>query len=57
VEEQTVAAEPLRESLHGARGNVHLAGDLADSGAGDEAHEQRLEEIGAPEPVVGSIGL
>ena len=57
VEEEAVAAEALGEALEGAVGDAHLAGDLAQAGAGDQTQEEGAEEVAAAQPVGGGEGL
>ena len=51
VKEQAVSPQTLGEALHRAVGDLHLAGDLPEARARDEAFEQRLEETAVAQPV------
>jgi hypothetical protein len=57
VKEQAVTAETLRLVLQCAVGDAELATDLTQTGASDEAMEERLQEVGVAEPVGGGEGL
>jgi hypothetical protein len=57
VQQQAVAAEPLRLALKCAGGHVEFAGDLAQARAGEQAREERAQQVGALEPVAGREGL
>jgi hypothetical protein len=57
VEEKTMPSEAFGLTLDGAGRDPELAGDLAESGTGDEAEKEGLEEVGALEPVGGGEGL
>jgi len=51
VKEQAVSTQALGEALHRAVGDLHLAGDLPEGGARDEAFEEGLEEAAVAQPV------
>ena len=46
MEEQAVAAELLAQALDGAVGDAAFPGNLAETGAGQQAIEDGLEELG-----------
>jgi hypothetical protein len=57
MEEKTVAAEVFAETLNRRFRNVHLAGDLSEPRASQQAVEEGFEQIRSAEPVVGGEGL
>jgi hypothetical protein len=57
VEEQAVAAEAVAEGPDRRVGDPVFPGNLTEGGAGDEAVEDGLEELGALQPVAGGEGL
>ena len=52
-----VAAEPVTQGTDRRVGDLVFTGDLAKGGAGDEAVEDELEQVGALEPIGGGEGL
>jgi hypothetical protein len=57
VEQERMAPEPRSLAENRLGGNPELACDLPRAGTGDEAHEDRRQEIGTFQPVVGPEGL
>ena len=57
VQQQTVTAESLRLALQCAGSHAEFAGNLAQARAGEQAREQRAQQVGALEPVAGREGL
>jgi hypothetical protein len=57
VKEQTVSTQAFGVPLNRAVGDLHLAGDLAETGARDEAFEERFEEVAVVQPVADVKGL
>jgi hypothetical protein len=57
VKEQTVPTQALGEALNRAVRDLHLSGDLAETGARDEALEEGFEEAALAQPVAGLEGL
>jgi len=57
VKEQAVAAQAVTQAPNGRVGDAALASDLAQAGAGDEAVEDPIEEVRAPQPVGCGKGL
>jgi hypothetical protein len=45
MEQEAMAPEAVREASDGGVGDAGLSGDLAKTGAGDEAVEDGLEEV------------
>jgi hypothetical protein len=57
VEEKTVAPEAFRLALEGGVRDAEFARDLAQSRAGEQAKEERAQQVGPLEPVGGGEGL
>jgi hypothetical protein len=57
VKEQTVSTQAFGEALHRTVGDLHLSGDLAETGARNEALEERLEPAAVAQPVADVEGL
>lgn len=57
MEQKTMSAEVSAQALDRTVRNVHLAGDLPESGACNEAVEERVEEVRSAQPVAGRKGL
>jgi hypothetical protein len=57
MEEQTVAAEALRQTPDRAVRDPRLPSDLTEPGAGDEPMEEGFEKSPVPEPIGGGEGL
>ena len=57
VEEQAVTSQAFNMALNGGVGGLELKGDLSKGGAGEDAVEEGLEDLGAFEPVGEGEGL
>jgi hypothetical protein len=57
MEEKTMPSELLAQALDGVVRDLELAGNLTESGAGDEPVEDGLEKLCMAEPVAGLEGL